>query len=381
MRTDKGLGLERVEDLPGLGVPGRFFEDGVSQSGNERNHLFSHLRTDAVRFRDVSGVSGLDHPADGRAFAWLDFDRDGWLDVAAVNANTPLLQLFHNEMGAFQRSGQRGALVVELEGGGRPGATESGWSNRDAIGARVSVTDADGRMQVRELRAGEGLAAQNAGRLHFGLGADERVSEVAVQWPSGRRTIVADVAAGSLLRISERGDVASEPWARAAKPLPASRPTEDEPSAPFAVAEAAGEMTAEPAGAQPALRVFTSFATWCSVCLGELPQVALLRDAFAPEAVRLDGIPVDPEDTTAKLEQWVRKNQPAYRVRSDWSPERRAEVADLLARTLRSEGLPATVITDGSGKVLHTQWGVPTLSTLRALGAPARSAAAARPAS
>jgi len=92
VRTDDRLGIERVKDLPGLNTPGRYFEDGVSQSGRERNHLFAQTPTpagDAV-FRDLSGISGLDHPGDGRAFAWLDFDRDGWLDIVAVNANAPV---------------------------------------------------------------------------------------------------------------------------------------------------------------------------------------------------------------------------------------------------------------------------------------------------
>jgi len=41
---------------------------------------------------------------------------------------------------------------------------------------------------------------------------------------------------------------------------------------------------------------------------------------------------------------------------------------------LSSEGLPATVVTDAAGHVLHTQWGVPTVSTLRWLIAGQRDA-------
>ena len=54
-------------------------DSGVSQSGYEHNNVFLS-RGD--QFRDVSGVSGFDHVADGRALSRFDYDRDGWLDLA-----------------------------------------------------------------------------------------------------------------------------------------------------------------------------------------------------------------------------------------------------------------------------------------------------------
>ena len=62
-----------------------------SFSGHERNHLF--LSDRGRRFSDISAISGLDNIADGRAFVLWDFDRDGWQDIALVNANTPLLNI------------------------------------------------------------------------------------------------------------------------------------------------------------------------------------------------------------------------------------------------------------------------------------------------
>ena len=67
-----------------------------SFSGNERNRLF--LNRNGRQFVDVSGISGLDSPADGRVLVVWDYDRDGWQDFAVVNSNTPLLNVFHNEI-------------------------------------------------------------------------------------------------------------------------------------------------------------------------------------------------------------------------------------------------------------------------------------------
>src|SRR5262245_47412604 len=77
---------------------GRTPDDGVSFSGHERDNLFINLGDG--QFKDVSGVSGANDPGDGRVFALLDFDRDGWWDIASINANTPSLKLYENRFGA-----------------------------------------------------------------------------------------------------------------------------------------------------------------------------------------------------------------------------------------------------------------------------------------
>ena len=63
-------------------------------SGSERNHLF--LSSHGKSFLDVSGISGVDSPSDGRVSVWLDMDRDGRQDLAVVNSNRPLFQLYRN---------------------------------------------------------------------------------------------------------------------------------------------------------------------------------------------------------------------------------------------------------------------------------------------
>ena len=127
-------------------------------SGSERNNLF--LSREAREFVDLSGLSGVDDPADGRSLAIFDYDRDGWLDFAVVNANTPLLQIFRNQIGG--RSGVQGeVLAVRFEGGNRTAKPAEGLAPRDGYGALVEVVLGEDRL-VREHRAGEGFAAQNS---------------------------------------------------------------------------------------------------------------------------------------------------------------------------------------------------------------------------
>ena len=146
-------------------------------------------------------ISGLDLVADGRAFALTDLDRDGGVDVVVVNANAPLLQVLRNQIAAEQ-----GYVVVKLEGGNTTAEVSSEWSARDGVGASISLR-ARGVRTIRELRVGEGLAAQNSHALIFGLGSENVADEVVVTWPSGRTQIAERVEAGSQVLFREIGEV------------------------------------------------------------------------------------------------------------------------------------------------------------------------------
>ena len=167
---------------------------GASLSGYQRNRLFLNLA--GRDFLDVSGLSAADSPADGRAFAALDFDRDGRIDLAVVNANEPLCELFAN------RSKAGHILALRFVGGNECDEVSREWSVRDGYGVSVEV-DVGGRTLLREHRAGEGFSAQNSATLIVGLGSRQCADAVRVRWPSGRTQRATDVAAGVLLTAYE----------------------------------------------------------------------------------------------------------------------------------------------------------------------------------
>jgi hypothetical protein len=75
-------------------------------------------------------------------------------------------------------------------------------SNKSAIGARVTVKS--GKMaQFNEVRAGGSYISQNDPRLHFGLGAETRMAEVEIKWPSGKVEVLRDVPADFIYTIVE----------------------------------------------------------------------------------------------------------------------------------------------------------------------------------
>lgn len=170
-------------------------------SGSERNKLFLNLGGE--EFADLSGISGADSIADSRSWVSIDYDRDGWNDIALVNANSPLLNLYRNQIGLGPDSAGRGWIKLRLVGGARPGGPSSEWSNRDAVGAAVEVRVGERRLRrVRQL--GEGLAAQNSATLTVGIGAATAADSISVTWPSGRTTSSGRVESGTTLTLRER---------------------------------------------------------------------------------------------------------------------------------------------------------------------------------
>jgi hypothetical protein len=82
---------------------------------------------------------------------------------------------------------------------------EGTTSNRDGVGARVTIT-AGGRRQVAWRVGGSSYQSANDPRLHIGLGASDRLESIEVRWPSGRVDFHKDLPAetGYLLREGEK---------------------------------------------------------------------------------------------------------------------------------------------------------------------------------
>ncbi len=169
-----------------------------SLNGNERNRYFANRKGRA--FVDISGVSGLDNPADSRGFAVLDYDRDGWQDVALVNANQPLFNLYHNDMPAAGLSG--GMIAVRFVGGNRTPSPSTEFACRDGYGARVKVDLGDTKL-IREHRCGDGWSTQNSATMIIGIGSHTNITSITVQWPSGKTASARGIPEGTLLTVYE----------------------------------------------------------------------------------------------------------------------------------------------------------------------------------
>lgn len=183
--------------------------EGRSFSGREKNCIFINTGANKLasgRFADISSVSGLDFPDDGRAIALIDWDHDGDLDLWISNRSAPRLRLMRND-----NTTSNHYVMLLLEGNGQS-------TNRDGIGARVEVVldrpksgeDLTARPthSIRTLRGGEGFLGQSSRWLHFGLGEEEGIREVTVAWPGGAKETFRGVESDGRYRLVQGRGVA-----------------------------------------------------------------------------------------------------------------------------------------------------------------------------
>ena len=76
-------------------------------------------------------------------------------------------------------------------------------SNRDGIGARVTVTLPGGVKQWAVVKTGSSYCSQSELPLTFGLGAAKGVESLEVAWPSGQVDRLGPQPAGRTLVLTE----------------------------------------------------------------------------------------------------------------------------------------------------------------------------------
>jgi len=117
-------------------------------------------------------------------------DEDGDLDLFIADRTlAPFVHLFVNRVGQ-----DRHWLQFVLEG------TDS---NRDGIGARVTLV-AGGVTQIREVKGGGGHSNTQSTRVvHFGLGDETAVTSLTVRWVGGDTETIAAPAPDHRYRVVE----------------------------------------------------------------------------------------------------------------------------------------------------------------------------------
>ena len=162
-------------------------------------HLFRNLG--ARGFEEVTPQSGeaLTRPSVGRGAAYADYDGDGDLDLLLTSNGGPA-RLLRNDGGNanhYLRVRTRGVR-----------------SNRDGIGARVTLTTASGATAWRLVKTGSSYCSQSELPVTFGLGPAATPVRLEVAWPGGGVDLVKDVAVDRLVTVEEGRGLLAEARAR-----------------------------------------------------------------------------------------------------------------------------------------------------------------------
>jgi hypothetical protein len=162
-------------------------------------HLFRNLGKN--KFEEVTGKVGsaLQKPVVGRGAAYADFDNDGDLDLL-ITANNGPARLLRNDNG-----NQNDMLRVKTVGT---------RSNRDGIGAKVTVTTAKGIRLFGMVKTGSSYLSQSELPLTFGLGKPEEGKTVNLEivWPGGHKDAVSNIKPNQFVTLQEgKGIISAHP--------------------------------------------------------------------------------------------------------------------------------------------------------------------------
>ncbi len=156
----------------------------------EANLAFRNLG--GGRFESVGRAWGLDHTGVSFGAATADLDNDGDLDLVVLDHDGGL-GIHRNDTAGSRR------LQVRLRGV---------RSNRFGVGAVVHVESATAGRQSRTLTVSRGYASGSELVAHFGLGSDETVDRLVIEWPSGLNQVFHDLRADHAYLVTEGGDQA-----------------------------------------------------------------------------------------------------------------------------------------------------------------------------
>ncbi len=337
------------------------FGEGFSFSGYERDPLYLNLGN--RKFLEISGVSGIDSISDGRAAVFADFDNDGDLDVFLTALQGQSHLLFRNNIG------QAGHFVrVTLEG------TTSG---RDAFGAVVRVKTSAGTV-TKIKNGGSGFLAQHDPRLLLGLGEDVGVDSIEISWPCGEVETFAGVPAGSSVVLREGSSMKSsreilitehrfglpDPLTRTETAIRGLRIAQGQALPVIPVRTMSSQETTLTQQLQPGRRTFLNlWATWCSPCAREMPELDRMKESLAANGVDLIGLNVNAEPDV-DISNYLNRLKVSYPNLIGGVPAIEAIFAtDQLA-------VPLSILVDDQGVVLEVLegWSARTQQRLSELG-------------
>lgn len=190
-----GFGTQAIDgDLDGL-------EDLIVGNGHVDNfeHKDIPYRMPLEYYRNTGKANFTQSPPDqtgtvfeqpmlSRSMAIIDWNNDGRAEVAISRLDDPVMLLENTTASAGNH------LAVQIVG------TQS---SRDATTTRLVAT-VNGRQIVRQFTAGDGYQSSNQKQVVFGLGDDDLVQELTVQWPSGQSQKFTNIAAGQTVILREQ---------------------------------------------------------------------------------------------------------------------------------------------------------------------------------
>ena len=163
-----------------------------AQSNRERNNFFVNENGKLI---DRASRLGADLLANSRSASYLDFDRDGDLDIVVNNYHDKTVFLEN------RTDNDNNWIGIKLKGNPEAGI------NADAIGCNIIVeSKMDDYQQWREVKSTTGYLSVHPKMQHFGLGQIKEV-DVTIEWYNGQVQKLNNLKANQEYIVDYLGDV------------------------------------------------------------------------------------------------------------------------------------------------------------------------------
>jgi hypothetical protein len=201
-------------DFDNDGWPDLLLVNGHVYPEVDSQHLGSAFREPRIlyhnngnsTFTDISADAGpgITTASSSRGLAIGDLWNDGRLSAVISNMNAPP-SLLVNDVRTSNHW-----IAFRLIGASYAAASQKLRSNRDAIGARITMK-AGSRLFVNEVRSGSSYDSNSDMRVHFGLGSATKIDSVQVRWPSGLVENFDNLAVDTIHTLKEGSGAAAKP--------------------------------------------------------------------------------------------------------------------------------------------------------------------------
>ena len=179
------------------------FIAGESQLGFRQRFLL-HRNSGDGTFEDATGSSKLREiaPKSARGAAFGDLNNDGWVDAVVASVGDVPTVLLNTT------SNKNQSVTLKLN---------ETKANHFSVGARA-ILKTDKRTMMRNVEAGSSYLSQNDLRLHFGLGAAEKIESIEIRWSDGQTERINGAVAGKIITVQKgSGIVKAESYRRNGK--------------------------------------------------------------------------------------------------------------------------------------------------------------------
>lgn len=156
--------------------------------------LLVNLKGAFLDLGNLAGLYGSAKAGVAPTAVFLDYNKDGWMDVFQAPTNPPglmggVIHLFTNKPG----SNTNHWLQVQLVGT---------VSNRDAVGARLTASVASATL-LRTVVNGATYQGNSTLIQQFGLGTATQVDSLTINWPSGMVQTLTNIPSNQRMVITE----------------------------------------------------------------------------------------------------------------------------------------------------------------------------------